>query len=95
MTRREEIIEYLSTTPASIKTLAIRFEVSLKDVEQDLAHIHKTLKNQQKQLLIRPAECVSCHYQFKGKMNETRVKEPKKCPECHSERINPQLFTVA
>lgn len=94
MTRREEIIEYLVATPATIKTLALHFEVSSKDVEQDLVHIHKTLKNKQKQLMIRPAECNVCHYQFKGKITEFRVKEPKKCPECDSERINPQLFTV-
>ena len=96
MTRRENIIEYLKNNPATIVELSVHFEVTQQVIVQDFEHIFKTLKNANPKvnILIRPAECLNskCNYIFPS--HRKRISDPKKCPECHSERINPQLFKI-
>ena len=92
MTRREEVIEILENGPSSIKDLAVHFSVSIKVIETDLSHIQKSLhRDINKILLVKPAECISCKFIFKS---NSKLRCPKKCPECHSERINPNLFKI-
>ena len=91
MTRREEIVEFLEGNPANAKDLADYFGVTKKIIEDDLTHLQKSLKRNNKQLLVKPAFCISCNFTFKMK---SRIKDPKKCPECHNERISPSLFKI-
>ena len=94
MTRREDIINHLKINPSTINELAIMFETVNNVIVEDLEHIFKTLKNEPENLLVKPAECLNskCNYIFPAHRN--RFSDPKKCPECHSERINPQVFKI-
>ena len=94
MTRREDIISYLKNNPSSIAELSVLFETTPNVIAEDFVHIFKTLKNTSEQLLIKPAECLNpkCNYIFSAHRN--RFSDPKKCPECHSERISPQVFKI-
>ena len=92
MTRREDIIEYLKKNPSTINELAILNETVSSVIVEDLEHIFKTLKNEPENLLIKPASCINCDYIFSAKRK--KYSDPKKCPECHSERINPQVFKI-
>ena len=90
LTRREDIIEYLCSNPASAKVLSVHFDVPIKEIEIDLEHIRKSVRRMKKKLLVAPAHCVSCDYQFGSK----KVKLPKKCPECHGQRIQARMFKI-
>ena len=92
MTRREDIIEYLKNNPSSINELAVMFETVNSVIAEDLEHIFKSLKKDPEQLLIKPASCLKCEYIFPA--HRKRFSDPKKCPECHSERIDPQIFKI-
>jgi predicted Zn-ribbon and HTH transcriptional regulator len=95
MTRREEIIEFLKTTESTIKELGLKFGVPSQVIADDLEHIFKTLKTKPgEQLFIRPAQCLNekCGYVFSA--NRKRFADPSKCPECHGERIAPQVFKI-
>ena len=92
MTRREEIIEHLKKIPSTINELAIANDTTGPIIVEDLEHIFKSLKNEPEQLLIKPASCVKCEYVFPA--HRKKFSDPKKCPECHSERINPQVFKI-
>ena len=92
MTRREDIMELLKTTDATIKELALRFETTSSVISNDLEHIFKSLKRSESQLLIRPAQCMKCNFVFSNARK--RLSDPSKCPKCHSERIDPQLFKI-
>ena len=94
MTRREEIIAYLETSSASIKELAEILEVSQKNITNDLEHIFKTLKNHDTRLLIRPAQCLNLNCEFVFSANRKRMSDPSRCPKCHGERIESQMFKI-
>ena len=95
MTRREEIIEYLKVNPSNIAELSILHEVTPAVIAEDLEHIFRTLKNVPEQLLIKPAECQNPKCNFIFPAHRKKFSDPKKCPECHSERIIPQVFKIA
>jgi predicted Zn-ribbon and HTH transcriptional regulator len=94
MTRRESIIDHLKTNPSTITELAIMFETVSGVIVEDLEHIFKTLKNSPGQLLIKPAECLNSKCNFVFPAHRKRFSDPKKCPECHSERIANQVFKI-
>ena len=96
MTRREEMIEYLRTTEATIKDLGLKYGVPSNVIADDLDHIFKTLKRgNSEQLLIKPAKCLNSNCGFVFSSSRKRLLDPSKCPECHEERIGPQEFKIA
>jgi hypothetical protein len=56
-----------------------------KRLINDIKHIAKTFKHKGLQILVRPASCKACGYQFDQK--GLTLKIPSKCPECKEERI--------
>ena len=92
MTRREDVMDYLKNNPSTISELAVLYETVNSVIVEDLEHIFKTLKNDPLQLMIKPAMCQKCEYVFPA--HRKRFADPKKCPECHSERIDPQIFKI-
>lgn len=95
MTRREEIIDYLKLNPTNITELSVMFDTTPAVIAEDLEHIFRTLKNVPEQLLIKPAECQNPKCNFVFPARRKKFSDPKKCPECHSERIAPQIFKIA
>lgn len=95
MTRREEIVEFLKTTDATIKELGLKYGVPSNVIVDDLEHIFKTLRSQtDTQLLIKPAQCLNEKCGFVFSASRKRISDPSKCPECHGERINSQEFQI-
>lgn len=94
MTRREEMIEFLSKTPSTIKELAVKYEVAATAIVNDLDHIFKTLKHSEGRLYIKAAQCLNekCEYSFSA--SRKRFSDPSRCPDCHGERIKLQEFKI-
>ncbi|MFX0015746.1 MAG: transcriptional regulator [Promethearchaeota archaeon] len=91
-TRREKIIELLSEhEEMSLLELADLTNVPVKTVVDDLNSVRKTIRSDSKRIEVRPAVCMRCNYTFSGR---SRISDPHKCPECHSERITPQKFRI-
>lgn len=84
--RREEIIRLLKEKPRTIDELCRILEIyDKKAILQDLKFIAKRKKFR---LLVEPARCKNCGYEFKPEL-----KNPSKCPKCKSQYIlKPRFF---
>lgn len=92
-TRREKMIELLSKhEEMTLVELAELTNVPVKVVVQDLDSVRKTIRFDSKRIEVRPAVCLNCNFVFSGR---SRISDPHKCPECHSERIAPQKFRIS
>jgi predicted Zn-ribbon and HTH transcriptional regulator len=91
-TRREQIVDLLTKTEnMTLQELADITKSSVKTVAMDMDSVRKTIKYDNKRIEVKPAMCLNCNYVFYGR---GRVSDPHKCPECHSERISPQIFRI-
>ncbi|NHJ00902.1 MAG: DeoR family transcriptional regulator [Candidatus Heimdallarchaeota archaeon] len=92
-TRRESIIKLLREhDDITLQELADLTQTAVKTIARDLDSVRKTIKSEGLRIEVRPAKCMACEYLFTGR---NRVSDPTKCPECHSERIDPQRFRLA
>jgi len=93
-TRRETIAELLEKTeyPMTAEEICERLDIKKRSiVYEDLDHISKSVKRDNKELLIRPASCGKCQFVFKvGKT----AKAPSKCPKCRSQWILAPAFLI-
>ena len=93
-TRREMIAELLERTeyPLTAEEICEQLDIKKRSiVYEDIDHISKSVKRENKELLIRPATCGKCQFVFKvGKS----VKEPSKCPKCKSQWILSPAFII-
>lgn len=87
-TVRQSLLEALRGPPATARDLSQLVRISERDVLDHLEHLAESLKSD---LLVEPAECKACGFEFEGR---TRMRKPSRCPECKSERITPARFSV-
>lgn len=94
-TIRERLIKILleSKEPLTIHQLQSLAQTELEPNElyEELEHVRKTLKRMGYRLVIVPATCKKCGYQF---TDREKLKKPSRCPRCKSERIEPPRFYV-
>ncbi len=93
-TRRERITELLMGTeyPVTAEEICERLDIKTRSiVYEDIDHISKSVKRQEKELLIRPASCGKCQYAFKPRKTS---KAPGKCPKCRSQWILAPAFLI-
>ena len=88
---RKELIDLLLDNPMSIKEIAHLLQIPVKDVEEDVRHLQKSIKHMEYHLEVIPARCHKCDFRF----NKDKLHKPSKCPKCHSTWIfEPQIFVV-
>jgi predicted Zn-ribbon and HTH transcriptional regulator len=93
-TRRERIAELLERTdhPITAEEICEKLDIERRSiVYEDIDHIAKSVKQEDKELLVRPAICGKCQFVFKVKKTS---KGPSKCPKCKSEWILPPAFLI-
>lgn len=78
--------------PASARDLSTAVGIREKDVADHLAHVERSARARGERLVVQPAACGDCGFQFEGR---TRLTKPGACPECRSTRIDPPLFSLA
>ena len=88
-TVRQSVITLLEGQTLSAKEISADVRVSEKDVYEHLEHIQK---RRDVSLLVLPAECKRCGYQF---MKRERLRKPGRCPECKGESIQEPLFSIS
>lgn len=75
----------------SAKELSGLVSASERDVYTHLEHIRKTLSKKEMKLLVTPAECRKCGFEFRKR---EKLKKPGKCPICHNESILEPRFSL-
>ncbi|MFO7835825.1 MAG: transcriptional regulator [Candidatus Thorarchaeota archaeon] len=93
-TRRQRIAGLLEEIDQPLTASDIRdiLELeSLSRIYEDLTHIAKSVQNEGKELLMRPASCSDCGFVFRSRR---RPDTPSKCPECNSEWIRMPAYTI-
>ncbi len=87
---RKDLIELLKNSSMDLVDIARHLEVPQKDAEDDLRHLIKSLKHADDRLVITPAYCRKCDFEF----NKDKLHKPGKCPKCHGTWIQGPLFDI-
>lgn len=91
-TARERIREALADGQSvTLRELSVLVGISERDLPQHLEHLARSLKAEGHQLVIEPAECLSCGFVFEDRQRFTR---PSRCPKCRQSRIAPPRVYV-
>ena len=87
---RKDMIDLLYESPMSVHQMAEMLEESPKDIEDDLKHLIKSLRNLPYHAHIDPAHCRKCGFQF----NKDKLHKPGKCPLCKNTWIDEPLIAI-
>ena len=87
---RKGLIGMLREHPLSINEMARTLGESSKDLEDDVRHLIKSLHNMPYRLVLVPATCRKCGFEFK----KDKLRKPGKCPKCNSTWISEPLIGI-
>ena len=90
-TIRRKIISALKEEVLSARDLSGIVHIREKDVYEHLHHIQRTILQDGNKLIVTPAECKKCGFNFKKR---ERFSKPGKCPICRHEAIREPLFFI-
>lgn len=88
-TRRQHLVKLLSDLKdgADLKLLMVEMKYPYKDMLiEDLRVLAKSLRKENKQLLVQPSMCLGCGFVFTPDKDQFKI--PTKCPKCRQERIS-------
>ena len=80
---RRQLLELLTTEPRSVSSLARELGAQRGDVEADLRRMIRSARAQGHRVVVLPARCRSCDFEF----SEDKLSKPGKCPACRGSRI--------
>jgi predicted Zn-ribbon and HTH transcriptional regulator len=87
---RKDLLEMLQDRPASLHELALLLGAHPRELEDDLHHLFRSLKNLPYWAIITPATCRKCGFVF----NRDKLHKPGKCPSCHGTWISEPLISI-
>lgn len=93
-TRRQKIIRLLEKYTLDFEELRSELGQSRKALEEELGHLEKTVKRRGSKLVVGPALCLACGYEFEAR-DARRFHAPKRCPACKEERVAPPTFHIS
>ena len=90
-TAREAMLELLRERTLTLRELSQCASLSEREIATHLPHLERSLRVQGESLVIEPARCLACNFDFSRR---TRFSAPSRCPACKSERIEPPRFRI-
>lgn len=90
-TVRHEIVSSLLGRTLSARDISHEVHIGEREVYDHLEHIRKSLNRKERSLVVVPARCRKCGFEFRKR---ERLKAPGKCPVCKGESIADPLFSV-
>lgn len=90
-TVRQEIISALEGGPLTAKEISALVKVPEREVYDHLIHIQRQLGRTPRELVVIPAACRKCGFQFKKR---DRLTKPGRCPVCRGESLDAPSFAV-
>ena len=85
-------MQLLSEDPLTAKELSQLAGLSEREVYDHLTHLQKSLKSKRQRLVVTPALCLDCQFNFRKRERLTR---PGRCPVCRSTRIALPSFSIS
>ena len=83
MAFRRHLLDLLTVEPRSVSSLARELGLQRGDIEEDLRHMIRSARAQGHRVVIVPACCRACGFEF----GEDKLSKPGKCPACRASRI--------
>ena len=90
-TIRQKIISLLSAEEMSAREISGEIGIAEKEVTEHLAHIARSISSQGKKIIITPAICLTCGYEFENRKRFTR---PGRCPQCKKSHLQNPVFYI-
>lgn len=90
-TFRRRLMQLLETGSFTVRDLSWELRASEKEIYAHLPHIQRSLKAGNKEFIVSPYHCLSCHFEFKDRQ---RISKPGRCPRCRESRIAPATFRI-
>jgi len=90
-TIRHEIAARITGQPLSAHALSAGVHLPEKEICGHLEHIRTALRSTGSRLLVTPALCRACGFEFRKR---ERLTKPGKCPVCGSSQIESPLFSI-
>ncbi|MGD1967416.1 MAG: ArsR family transcriptional regulator [Desulfobacterales bacterium] len=91
-TIRQKIIFLLSEAELSAREISGEVGIPEKEVTEHLTHIARSVSSQGKKIIITPANCLACGYEFENRKRFTR---PGRCPQCKKSHIQSPRFRIS
>jgi predicted Zn-ribbon and HTH transcriptional regulator len=91
-TVRQALAEALRAGPATARDLSKAVGVSERDVLDHLVHLAKSLRAHGERLVIEPARCLDCGFEFSRRERPAR---PSHCARCRGTRLTLPEFRIA
>ena len=91
MTPRQALRDALREGVWSAHELSVEVRLSEKDVASHLEHLQRSLGRGDERLVVTPAVCLGCGFEFRKR---EKLGRPGRCPSCRSGRIDPPRFSI-
>jgi predicted Zn-ribbon and HTH transcriptional regulator len=75
---RKDLMQVLTERPRSVSWVARELGLKRADAEEDLRHLLRSARAAGHLVVIEPARCRTCGFQF----GEDKLSKPGKCPAC-------------
>ena len=85
-TRRQEIVDLLREREWTFDDLRFELRTSVRQLEDDLRHVERSLHRGAGKLRVTAARCEECDFLFRRR-EPRHFHRPSRCPECRGERI--------
>ncbi|MDZ7840064.1 MAG: transcriptional regulator [Gammaproteobacteria bacterium] len=85
-TIRQHLVDTLRDGPVSVGALSGEIGLPEKQIQDHLESLRRQVR-----LVITPARCASCGFEF---TNRRRTRKPGKCPGCRSTHIDEPLYSL-
>lgn len=90
-TLRQKIIELLSSADLDARELSQELGVREKEVYDHLAHVARSVRAEEKKLIIYPSRCLQCGFVFEARKRLTR---PSRCPKCRRTHLQGPRYRI-
>jgi predicted Zn-ribbon and HTH transcriptional regulator len=87
---RKDLVDILRARPISLHELARLLDSRPRDLEEDLRHLFRSLRNDPLRPVVTPARCRKCGFVFQ----RDRLHKPGKCPLCKGTWISEPLIAL-
>ena len=81
---RKDLIDLLLDNPMSVAELAREHKMQIKEIATDLEHLRKSLRHLAHSLVVTPARCRKCGFEFGAE----KLTKPSRCSKCRATWIS-------
>jgi transcriptional regulator len=87
---RRDLVPLLRGRPRTVSQIARELDIPRQEVAADLAHLLRTVRRSGVRVVVTPAQCRKCGFQFP----EEKLVKPGKCPQCRETWIQEAVIAI-